>query len=446
MKRFAFFLFFSIFIWAPGAAAEQSGTVRGVVTLQANGLPLHSATSVVVQLGRSAETEDEGRYEIRDIPPGRYDVVAHLHALTDEKRTVEVTAGAAVEANFALRLSTLHESVTVTSSGRAQTGLERFQSVAALDAVELVENGRGSLGEVLEGEPGVAKRSFGPGTSRPVIRGFDGDRVLIMNDGVPTGTISSQSGDHGETFSTLNLERLEVVKGPATLLYGSNAVGGVVNAITPRFELHEQVHQGPSGYFTALGSSANGQGGTAGGLEYGVGNWLLWGDGAAQRTGDYDTPEGTVFNSFARTYNGSGGFGRFTKKGFFTISAGRDTSRYGVPPLEDEAVHLALRRTSARFSGGFRNLDSPVQGFRFTGDYGKYHHEELSEQEVPNTIFENNIFAYRGVFEQRKQGPLTGSFGFSGLHRDYTTSGEEAIAPPVKLNNFSAFTIQDLGF
>jgi iron complex outermembrane receptor protein len=314
-----------------------------------------------------------------------------------------------------------------------------------MDSIDLVENGRGSLGEVLEGEPGVAKRSFGPGTARPVIRGFDGDRVLIMKDGIPTGTLSSQSGDHGETFSTLNLERLEVVKGPATLLYGSSAIGGVVNAITARDEAHEHNHPGPSGYFTALGGSANAMGGTAGGMEYGIGKWLLWGDGSAQRTGDYNSPAGTVRNSYTHMYNGSGGFGRYTEKSFFNISLGHDTSQYGIPPV-DEVVHLALRRTSGRFSGGLRNLDSFVQGFRFTGDYGQYHHEELSEENKPNTIFDNKLFAYRGVFEQRKQGRLTGSFGFSGLHRDYKTSGEEAIAPPVNGDNFSAFTLQEVGF
>ena len=446
MKRFAFCLFFTILIWTPEAAAQQEGILRGVVTLHANGLPLHSATILVVQLGRSAETNEDGEYEIRGIPPGRYDVVVHLHPLTDEKLTIEVATGATVEANFGLRLSTLHESLTVTASGRAQTSLERFQSVAVLDSIKLVENGRGSLGEVLEGEPGVAKRSFGPGTARPVIRGFDGDRVLIMKDGVPTGTLSSQSGDHGETISPLNLERLEVVKGPATLLYGSNAVGGVVNAISARNELHDHVQPGPSGYFTALGGAANGQGGTAGGLEYGLGNWLLWGDGSAQRTGDYETPAGTVFNSFTRMYNGSGGFGRFTEKNFFNVSLGHDISRYGIPPVENEVVHMAMRRTGARFTGGFRNRDSFLQGLRFTADYGKYHHEELSEEEIPNTIFDNGLFACRGVFEQREQGRLTGRFGFSGLHRDYTTSGKEAIAPPVKQNNFAAFTLQELGF
>jgi iron complex outermembrane receptor protein len=291
----------------------------------------------------------------------------------------------------------------------------------------------------------VAKRSFGPGTSRPVIRGFDGDRVLIMKDGVPTGTLSSQSGDHGESISTLNLEQLEVVKGPATLLYGSNAVGGVVNAISLHSELHDHVHPGPSGYFTGLGGSANASGGTGGGLDWGMGRWLVWGDGSAQRTGDYQSPAGTVFNSFTRMYNGSVGFGHYTDKNFFTFSTGRDTSRYGIPPVEDEVVHLALRRSSARFKGGFRNLNSFVQGIRFTADYGQYHHEELSELDVPNTIFDNKLFAYRGVFEQRKQGPWAGSFGFSGLTRDYKTSGEEAIAPPVNQDNFSLFTIQELG-
>jgi iron complex outermembrane receptor protein len=427
-------------------AERQTGTIQGTVTIAHNGLPLHKAHVLITQLGRTVETDENGAYRFDLVPEGTYDVIVSSPALSDARQTVQVKAGSTAQADFAMRLAVEHEQITVTASGREQTQLETFQSVAAMDSIQLVENSRGSLGEVLEGEPGVAKRSFGPGTARPVIRGFDGDRVLIMKDGIPTGTLSSQSGDHGETFSTLNLERLEVVKGPATLLYGSNAIGGVVNAITARNEVHEHNHPGPSSYFTALGGSANAQGGTAGGLEYGIGNWLLWGDGAAQRTADYDTPAGTVFNSFTRMYNGSGGFGRYTEKSFFNFSLGRDTSRYGIPPVEDEVVHLALRRTSGRFSAGFRNLDSFVQGFRFTADYGQYHHEELSEEEIPNTIFDNKLFAYRGVFEQRKLGRLTGSFGFSGLHRDYKTSGEEAIAPPVNQENFSVFALQELGF
>lgn len=217
-----------------GQAQQATGTIRGTVTIAENGLTLHKARVVVTQLGLRAETDEEGAFQFNTVPEGTYDLVATAPALSSARQRVRVVAGGTVQADFALNLAMQHERVTVTSSGKEQSKIETFQSVAALDSIDLVENNRGSLGEVLEGEPGVAKRSFGPGTSRPVIRGFDGDRVLIMKDGVPTGTLSSQSGDHGESISTLNLEQLEVVKGPATLLYGSNAVGGVVNAISPR--------------------------------------------------------------------------------------------------------------------------------------------------------------------------------------------------------------------
>jgi iron complex outermembrane receptor protein len=401
---------------------------------------------LIVQLGRTTETDDAGGYEFHGVLEGTYEVVASAPALGDERRTVHVVAGGTASADFQMRLAVVRERITVTASGREQTSLESFQATTVLDSIQLVENSKASLGEVLDGQPGVAKRSFGPGNSRPVIRGFDGDRVLIMKDGISTGSLSSQSGDHGETLDTLNLERLEVVKGPATLLYGSNAIGGVVNAITPYSEVHEHPHGGLSGYLTGVGGSANGQGGGAAGVEYGMGKWLLWADGGGQRTGNYNTPIGEVFNSQTRLLNGSGGFGRYTDKNFFNLSFGYENSEYGIPPVEDEVVHLALRRYNTRFTGGVRNLDSFVAGFRLTLDYSNYHHEELSEEDIPNTIFDNRVFSYRGMFEQKKAGRLTGSFGFSGLHRNYETAGAEALAPPLDENSVAFFTLQEVRF
>jgi len=423
-------------------AQTSPGTIRGTVTLAQNGDPLHKAVVVIVQLGRTLETGDQGQYEFGQVPSGTYDVAVSAPALAGDRQSVQVTAGSVATADFQMRVASLREQITVTASGREELPTESFQSTSVLDSVQLVENNKSALGEVLEGQPGVAKRSFGPGNSRPVIRGFDGDRVAIVKDGMSTGTLSSQSGDHGETLDTLNLERLEVVKGPATLLYGSNAIGGVVNAITLRNEVHEHPHPGVSGYLTGLGGSANAMGGGAAGLQFGAGNWLLWGDVGGQRTSDYNTPIGEIFNSSTHGANGSGGFGRYTAKNFANFSFGAEDSVYFIPPTEDEVVHLALRRYNPRFTGGFHNLDSPIEGFRLTLDYSDYHHEELSDLNEPETVFDNNVFSYRGVFDQRKTGALTGSFGFSGLHRDYQTLGEEAIAPPLKQNNIAFFTLQ----
>ena len=155
----------------------------------------------------------------------------------------------------------------------------------------------GSLGDALRNEPGVASRSFGPGSSRPIIRGFDGDRVLILEDGLRTGDLSSQSGDHGVTIDPNGAERIEIVRGPATLLYGSNAVGGLVNIITPHESYRESLFDGTRAQFGTNVGSANAEAGTTASLQYSQNNVLVWGGGSMRRTDDYDTPEGAVENS-----------------------------------------------------------------------------------------------------------------------------------------------------
>jgi iron complex outermembrane receptor protein len=434
-----------VFVVAAAANSDTGwGTIRGTVTLARTGVPLHQVTVLIVQLGRTKETNEKGTYQFDQVPAGTYDIFVTAPALTEERHTVQVVAGRTVVADFQIRLRPLRESITVTASGHKQTSLESFQATSVLDSIQLVENSKASLGEVLNGQPGVAKRDFGPGNSRPVIRGFDGDRVLIMKDGISTGSLSSQSGDHGETLDPLNLNRLEVVKGPATLLYGSSAIGGVVNAITPQGESQGSPHTGLSGYLTGVGGTTNEQAGGAAGLRYGLGSWVFWADAGGQRTGDYDTPLGDVYNSWTHLLNGSGGFGWSGKKNFFSLSSGYESSGYGIPPLTEDVVHLALHRTNVRFIGGFHDLESFIQALRLTLDYSAYHHEELSKENTPNTIFDNRLFSYRGVFDQRKTEFLTGIFGFSGFQRDYESTGEEAISPPLNQDNAALFTLQEV--
>jgi len=237
----------SMAVVCPLLEAQDEGTLKGRVTLASDNKPLHHATVTIGRLGRSAETDEDGVYEIRSLPPGSYTVSVHLHQLSDLIHTVEIKPGETTIADFRMAIQPVKESITVTASEREQTTFESFQVVTSLDSVDLAMKAQPSLGEVLADQPAVAKRSFGPGSSRPVIRGFDGDRVLVMQDGMPTGALSSQSGDHGESLDPTTLERIEVVKGPATLLYGSNAIGGVVNAITGHHLVHSHPHQGVTG-------------------------------------------------------------------------------------------------------------------------------------------------------------------------------------------------------
>jgi iron complex outermembrane receptor protein len=432
---------------AAAGHAEPAGTLRGTVTLETSGKPVHGVTVTILELKLSVETNDDGVYEFQNIPPGTYTVVGHLHRIPDVIQTVQVADGANVTVDFQLRLRAVGEQVTVSATGNEETSFNSIQSVISLTSSEISERNTQSLGDVLDHELGVAKRSFGPGTGRPVIRGFDNDRVLVLQEGERVGALGFQSGDHAEPVDLLGVEKLEVVKGPATLLYGSSAIGGVVNAISE----HDSAHPGIRGYITGLGATNNWQGGGGGGMEYGTKRWLFWGSGSGQRAGDYDTPIGRVTNSYTREGAGSGGFGYFPEKSFLSLDYIFDSRRYGIPfdpsEVEPEIVFLNPRRHNIHFSGGFREIDSFVTNAQFSAQYTDYKHNEIDAVEnIVNTTFMNKTFTYRGVFDERKTRRWSGSFGVWGLHRDYESVGEESLGPPTTQNAFAAFALQKVDF
>ena len=428
---------------APGQATSAPGTVtlRGTVTLGEGGKPIHNALITILQLKRTVGTDDEGKYEIQGVPPGRYDIVAHLDRVPDLVRTVDLAGDTTVD--FQFELTGVREEVTVTATGSEQAVSSSIQSVEVLGSIELAKKSPVSLGEALDGELGVAKRSFGPGTARPVIRGFDGDRVLVLQDGNRVGGLGFESGDHAEPVDVLTAERVEIVKGPASLLYGSNAIGGVVNTVSG----HDSPHKGVNGYLTGIGSTNGPQGGGSGGLEFGTDHWLTWANIGGQRSDDYKTPVGTVENSFSREKSATAGVGYYPKHGFFSFNYNFNKRRYGIPfdpnEVDPEIVELNPRRHGLEFRGGFRDLKSFISGVTFSVQYNDYKHAEVnSVTGETGTQFKNNSFLYQGMFDQKKVGRYSGRFGFWGMHRDFAATGEEALAPPTSQNAFAVFGLQ----
>lgn len=436
-----------LFLLSLPALGQSNATLRGIVTLGESGKPVHNTLVTILQLKRTVGTDESGKYEFRAVPPGKYTVVAHLDHVPDIVQSIDLSAGAEATLDFRIQLGGVSEQVTVTTTGTEQAVSSSIQSVEVIGSIDLAKKSPVSLGEALDGELGVSKRSFGPGTARPVIRGFDGDRVLVLQDGNRIGGLGFESGDHAEPIDVLNVERIEVVKGPATLLYGSNAIGGVVNAVTG----HDSAHKGLNAYLTAVAGTNRGQAASSAGIEYGTTSWLFWGSGGLQTSSDYDTPIGRVQNSFSRERSLSGGFGYFRDNRFFSFNYNFNRRRYGIPvdsaEEDPEVVFLNPRRHSLEFKGGFRETKSFLQAGTFSVQYNDYRHGEINSftGEV-NTAFKNKSFLFQGIFDQKKSGKLSGRFGFWGMDRDFSASGEEALAPPTRQNAFAVFALQTLDF
>ena len=440
--------------------AQKTGQVRGRVVFRANSDPVAGAVVRIVRLGIVTETGVSGNFSLAGIPVGSYRIQAHREELSAQHRSVVVRAGETTKIDFELELAPLQERITVTTG--ESTTFDVISPVTTVESHELTADISPTLGEVLEDQAGISKRYFGPGSARPIIRGFDGDRVLIMEDGVRTGDISSQSGAHGISVDPASYERIEIVRGPATLLYGTNALGGVVNLISPQDRFHQSAPDGLGGTVTFDTGSANSQAGIMTNLRYGENGWVVWGGGTARRTDDYDTPEGPVENSQTRTTNGRAGFGYFGDRTSISLGYSFDAGRFGVPFAgefhghEEEGhdeedplfIDLDQRRQVLRFDLGLKNLSNRlIRGARLVLGYIDWQHDEFEiahRTEELATSFDNRSFIVRAEMEHEPVGGLSGKFGFWTQIRDYETAGVEALAPPTTQDAFAAFTYQEL--
>ena len=443
-------IFVLIFVFALAAFA-QNAKISGTVTFGNDNTVLHNANVKLIPLNKTVKTDNEGKYVFENVPAGRYTIYVHNDGFADSSKTIEVSS-ADVVADFQMEISSVKEEVTITASGAEQSTFEALATVETVASTQITTRPGSSLGDVLEGESGVSKRSFGAGSSRPVIRGFDGDRVLVAQDGVRSGSLGSQSGDHAETIDTLNVDRIEIVKGPATLLYGSNAIGGVINAVSNH---EDKADKGFRGFFTGIGATNPRQGGFSGGLEYGWNRFLIFGNGSFLNAGDYRSAIGRVPNSASRSTSGTFGGGYYDEKAYFSTTLSIDRRRYGIPfaafiesggASNDEDIDVRPRSYNLKFSGGFREINSFVTSGKFTFNYNNYRHEELEDDTV-GTLFRNTTASYRAMFEQKAFGKLTGRFGFEGFNREYQITGEERlIEGKVKHNSFSGFGLEELKY
>lgn len=353
-------------------------------------------------------------------------------------RHVAAAAGLACAALTAsAQSSSTPTTVVVTGNPLGRDDLQQPASV--LQGAALATRRASTLGETLDGLPGVASTAFGPNAGRPLVRGLDGDRVRLLDNGGASVDASNLSFDHAVAIDPLAIERVEVLRGPAALLYGGNATGGVVNTIDNR--IPRTPLQGLSGRAELrLGGAASERGGAAL-LEGGVGSFGWHVDAFGRDTGDQRSPAGDVRNSASRAHGGALGAGWVTADGHAGASVDTYRNRYGV--TAEESVVIDMKRDRLSLAGDLPLPGGPLPRLSFQAGSTDYQHQELEDGEVGTT------FASRGrdLRVQARHAPLGGLEGVFGLQAeslDFSALGEEAFVPSTRTRSQALFVLEEL--
>lgn len=379
--------------------------------------------------------------------------------------------------------------------------LDLFGTVGVVEGDELARDIRGQVGDTLARQPGVSATSFTPGASRPVIRGFQGERVRVLIDGIGSIDASNTSADHAVAFDSLTAERIEIIRGPASLLFGSSASGGAVNIFDrriPRSIPEEPFHVDA---LATYGSAADERSGALSIDLPLTANLVFHADGAYGRTDDLriggfqvapglradlladaaeeraegETEEaeeleeaanqrGRIPNSATETWSAASGLAWITEGGSLGVSVSYYDSNYGVPARPgaghhhgeegeaeggeeegEENVTIGLTQWRADFRGEVELGDGFFEQLRVRGGFADYEHIEFEGDEI-GTRFLNQGIEARAELVQADRNGWRGASGVQFFHRDFNAIGAEAFVPQNDTEQFALFTLQEFTF
>lgn len=372
----------------------------------------------------------------------------------------------------------LHEDpgdvVVVTGVGPARTGDELIASTTVLGSDDIAERISGGLGDTLAGLPGVSTTAFGPGASRPVIRGLGAERVQVLTNGIGVIDASAASPDHAVTGDPLGAERIEILRGPAALAYGGGATGGVVNVIDGL--IVERLPDAPLSAIGYAGYTSADEGKTLAARATGSSGPLVGALSWSRRESDnldipgfaesarlraqeaaagevHDQVSGTLENSGVESQALSAGLSLVGDNGFLGVAVRQQDSKYGIVGGHEEeapapvalgtlAIGVAavgeapdlpfidMEQTRVDVRGGWNFAEGPVERITGSASVVDYQHTEFEGPGIPGTVFTNEGHEVRLEAQHAAFMGLEGSVGVQSSRRDFRAIGDEAFVTP----------------
>ncbi|MFW7340753.1 TonB-dependent receptor [Pollutimonas sp. H1-120] len=368
------------------------------------------------------------------------------------------------------------DAITISASPLGLTEDTIANPVETLDGASLVLKREATLGDTLNGMLGVHADTFGAGASRPVIRGQSAPRVKILSDGSELMDASGVSPDHAITSEPMLARRIEVLRGPATLLYGGGAIGGVVNVIDDK--IPEAIpEKGVEGYAELRGSTGSNERAAATGITAGKDNFAIHVEGLRRHSDDYkvpDWPDGKLKGSFEESTTGSVGMSWIGSRGFIGVAYTNTRSEYGLPGHNHEyeschphgshlhcgghdgddhghdhehehteaAPFVRLKNERIDVRGEYREPLAGIRKIRVRGGLTDYQHQEIEGAAVATT-FKNRSYDARVEFEHEPIAGWRGVFGVQGSRSDFSALGEESFLPKTITKNLGVFLLEE---
>ncbi|MDA0684914.1 MAG: TonB-dependent receptor [Bacteroidetes bacterium] len=425
-------------------SSGQVGSIEGRVLSSRDREPVEFALIHLEEIRRTAQADMEGAFKLEGVPAGHYTIHVTRIGFHPLSQVLDLTEGERLVVQLLMESETITIGQVTVESDRA-TG-----SALGVEHRMEGENLRQHLGttiaETLDEEPGIAMRSMGPAPARPVMRGLGGERLLVLENGGRTGDLSQTSSDHALVIDPLTADRLEILRGPAALVHGSNTLGGAINVV--RETILSAVPDGVHASYAIQGQSVSSGVAGGGGVSLPIGkSWALRAGGSHRRGEDVHTPEGRLKNTDLRTSTGTIGLSRVWSNGFVGASGSMYESGYGIPGgfigAHPNGVSVDVSKEQAEVRFELLPSKEWLRRIEAVGSWTRYHHGEFESSgalgiEYGLLTWESRILAHTGHL-----GPFEhGAFGAWVEVRDYAAGGF-SFTPPTMEQTVALFAFQD---
>lgn len=445
----ALYRLLALCILIPGSLTARPsfvGKVSGVVLDAETGEPLVGVNVYLSALRKGSTTDLHGAYEIGGLHEGVYTIRFSYVGYATATATATLI-DRDVELNMSLRPSILQlPSITVTGKPQATDILLAVQSTDVLEEHDLARLRGQTVGGTLDHLPGISSMTTGGSVAKPVIRGLTSQRVVIVNDGVRQEG-QQWADEHAPEIDVYEADRIEVVRGPGSLLYGSDALGGVVNVVLPDLPTTRERGSFLDSRLTLNGFSASSQ--VSGALSFtgAAGSWGYRGTLSARDAGDIRTPRGDIRNSGTSEINGSGTVGMTQPWGFFSATASRFSTRLEIPEDPDEEPDATPFQRIVHDKLTL-HLNTSLEGLRLetVGGWQRNNRREFEEHDAiePELELATESLSLDARAHHRPIGPVFGTVGLSVFHQNVDSRREEKLVPNSRTLDAAGFVYEEL--